>query len=273
MNVDKRAVLIGMALGDGYIQVRTRPGRGTESRSIRVLHGADQRAYCEWKAERLGWALGCRPPRVTQVENGPGGRYVAYQLTKDHAYFGQLRRWLYPHGEKLITRRVLDMLTPEGLAIWYMDDGHARRNFNQKGFVSSVSTNIATMCSEVEAAVTADWFKARFDLEFKLRCKKTASPDKQFYIECNTAGSRKFASIIAPHVPTCMLYKLAHVADLDSHECRAPIAVCKCGNPIYAKRRGGLCDTCYTRERYQRLKVVGDDIVRPNGNETVRSAG
>lgn len=264
MEVAKRGVIIGMVLGDGYVQVRTRYNKGKypyESRSMRVLHGPEQRAYCEWKAGRLGWALGCRAPNVTQVKNGPGGRYTAYQFTKNHSYFGQVRDWLYPGGNKRFTRRVLDMLTPEGVAIWYMDDGHARRNYNSRGFTSSVATDIATQCSETEAIVIRDWFLDRFDVEFKVRCFKSCSPGKQFFIQGNTEASQKFASIIAPHVPECMLYKLAHVAALSSHECRAPISECACGNPIYANRRGGLCDTCYSREHYQRRLVVGDDIV------------
>lgn len=268
MNVDKRGVIIGMALGDGYVQVRTRYNGPTayESRSMRVLHGANQRAYCEWKASRLGWALGGRQINVTKVKNGPGGKYDAYHFAVSHPYFGQVRRWLYPNGKKLITRSTLDMLTPEGLAIWYMDDGHARRNLNSKGFVSSVSTNIATMCSEAEVGVVIDWFKDRFDIDFKVRCKKTCSLGSQFYVECGTEASNLFATIVAPHIPGPMLYKLAHVASLKSHECQTPISVCACGNPIYAKRYGGLCGTCYSRKRYQQTVLNGDEIVRPNGN-------
>jgi len=275
MNVDKRGVILGMALGDGYVQVRTRYNGRTpyESRSLRVLHGAGQRAYCEWKAKRLGWALGGRQINVTSVKNGPGGRYTAYQFTVSHPYFGQVRKWLYPNGKKLITRRVLDMLTPEGLAIWYMDDGSARKNVSSSGFITSVSTNIATMCSEAEASVIIDWFKDRYGIDFKMRCKKACSEGHQFFVECNTKASQEFASIIAPHVPEAMLYKLAHVAALESHECQTPVSQCACGAPIHANRRKGKCDACYARERYARGRAAGDDIVRPDGNETVRSTG
>ncbi|WP_416274525.1 hypothetical protein [Lamprobacter sp.] len=264
MDVAKRGVIIGMALGDGYVRVRTRYDRKLprEERTLRVLHGPSQRAYCEWKAERLAWALGCRPMKVSTYRNGPGGRYTAYQFSKNHSYFGQVHRWLYPNGKKLFTRKVLDMLTPEGLAIWYMDDGHARKNTNSRGFVSSVATDIATQCTEVEAQVIVDWLQDRFGLEFKVRCNKRCSPGKQFYIQANTSASNQFASIIAPHVPECMLYKLAHVAALSSHECRAPVSHCfSCDTPVYDDRRGGLCVRCYTRERTKRLRAAGDDIV------------
>lgn len=268
MEVAKRGVIIGMALGDGHVRVRQRFRKGSafEERAMRVLHGPQQRAYCEWKAKRLGWALGGRQINVTKVRNGPGGKYEAYQFTVSHNYFGQVRRWLYPNGEKRFTRRVLDMLTPEGLAIWYMDDGSARRNVNSTGFTSSVATDIATMCSEVEAITICDWLKDRFDLTFKVRCNKRCAPDKQFYIQANTTESKKFIELIASHVPESMMYKLAHVAAFDSHECQTPVSACSCGAPIYDKRRKDKCTSCYSRERYQRKKAAGDDIVRPNGN-------
>ena len=43
-----------------------------------------------------------------------------------------------------ISRAVLDKLTLRGIALWYMDDGSARRNYNNHGQVTSVATEIAT---------------------------------------------------------------------------------------------------------------------------------
>lgn len=267
MEAAKRGVIIGMALGDGHVRVRRRI-RGNsvmEERCLRVLHGPQQRAYCEWKAKRIGWALGGRNVNVTKVRNGPGGKYTAYQFTVGHKYFGQVRRWLYPNGKKLFTRRVLDMLTPEAVAIWYMDDGSARRNIDSQGYTTSVATDIATMCSEAEAVTISDWFVYRFDVRFKVRCNKHCTEGQQFYIQANTADTRKFVEIIAPHVPECMMYKLAHVASFNSHERQTPVSVCECGTTLYANRRKGKCSACYHRKRRQGKAAGGDDIVRPNG--------
>lgn len=249
---------MAMALGDGYVQVRTRYNRGKyayEQRSLRVCHGADQRAYCEWKATRLGWALGGRQINVTPVRAGPGGRYQQYHFTVSHSYFGQVRRWLYPEGRKTITEKVLDMLTPEAVAIWYMDDGHARRNVNKDGFVKSVSTNIATMCSEAEAELVIDWFRQRYDIVFRKRCKPTCSEGHQFFVETNSEGSKKFASLVMPYIPDCMLYKLGHVADVHSQERQTPVGKCtECDRKVYSNRYRGLCSICYSRNYYRKVR-------------------
>lgn len=252
MDKKKRAVIVGMAIGDGYVQVRTRERQGYkyESRSMRVVHGASQRAYCEFKAKRLGWALGGRQINVYEIRNGPGGRYKGYHFTVSHRYFGQVRRWLYPNGQKTFTDRVLDMLNPEGLAYWYLDDGHARKNVNKDGWVSSVATDIATMCSEQEARLIVDWFDREYGIPWKVRCMKGRPEKHAFFVQCNTKASHEFASVIGPYVPECMKYKLAHVAAAKLHERQTPVGVCgDCGTEIYERRRKCLCAKCYTRRR------------------------
>ncbi len=256
MDRAKRAVLVGTVIGDGHLNVRTRYNGNTPyvSAALRVLHGPNQRAYCEWKAKRVGWALGGRQINVTKVKNGPGGKYDAYQFTVGNRYFQQLKGWMYPEGKKQITPRVLDMLNPEGLAIWYMDDGHARRNVNKEGYVSSVATNIATYCSEAEVQLLVDWLASEYGVVAKKRFSKHRN---SWFIEMNTAGSHEFAGVIRKYVPECMMYKLTHVADFVSHERRTPVGACsKCDAVIYDKRRRGMCTKCYTRD----LRA-GDDIV------------
>lgn len=256
MDKRKRAVIIGMALGDGYVQVRTRYNGNSpyQSRTMRVLHGPQQKAYCEYKAKRLGWALGGRQVNVTKVKNGPGGKYDAYQFSVSHPYFGQVRRWLYPNGQKRFTAKVLDMLNNEALAIWYMDDGSARKNTNSSGFVSSVATDIATMCSEQEAHEIAAWFHDTHRIEWKVRRKKNAPDHSAFFIQCNTAGSHTFASLVTEHIPDCMKYKLSHVALANSHERQTPTGNClECGDSIYDNRRKSLCVRCYT----QQIRAIG----------------
>jgi hypothetical protein len=223
MDVATRGMLVGMALGGGHVRVRKRLNNGKypfEERVLRVLHSTNQRAYCEFKAGLIEKAFG-RRVSVTTVKNGPGGRYSAAQFTFSHPYCGQLRQWCYPGGRKTFTRKTLEMLTPLGLAIWYMDDGHARRGYTAGTWVTSCSTDIATMCSEGEALTIKDWFKDEYGIAFNVRFDKRCNDGSQYFVQANTAASREFVGVIRPHIPECMLYKISHVADLSSHECRA----------------------------------------------------
>src|SRR5215475_8518474 len=134
--------LLGMIAGDAYLNVRKRLQSGKYpyvSSEMRILHGSQQRPYCEFKCALVRKMLGTQAS-VTAVKNGPGGLYRAYQFSVSNPYFKILKGWTYTDGKKQYNEVWLNHLTPEGIAFWYMDDGHARRNVNSNGRVSSVST-------------------------------------------------------------------------------------------------------------------------------------
>lgn len=245
-----------MALGDGYLNVGSRICRGytQERRELRIVHGAKQIDYCEHKAGRVRQLLGGKFA-VREYRAGVGGKYRAFGFTATHPYFSQLRGWLYPEGSKRITRQVLDMLTPEGVAIWYMDDGSARINRNLVGRVTSVATDIATMCSKEEAEDVLRYFAEAHGIEFKMRCNPKCSLEHQWYVQANTEQSRRFVRLVEPFIIPSMRYKIAHVADLDTHECQAPSGNCsQCQRSLFDNRRNGLCSTCYSRRYYQQVR-------------------
>ena len=250
MNRDARGILVGMVFGDSYLNVRQRGGH--ISSEMRVLHSLKQADYCRHKAELLRKLLN-RNFTANIIKNGPGGKYWAINFSATHPYFKQLKKWCYPGGKKTYTTKTLNMLTPQGIAYWYMDDGSCSVNINKHGWVSSCSTSIATMCSLAEVDTIVDWFLNEYGIEFKVRHRKTSSPEFAYSIQTNTNGSREFAGIVQPYIIPSMMYKLAHVADLKSHECRASTGICvECSKPIYDARHKGLCVTCYTRQYHRK---------------------
>lgn len=260
MNVDARGVLVGMVLGDGYIN--TTNGKS----ELSVQHSLAQRDYCEHKAALVKKYLGGKFT-LREYATGPGRAYRGVRFTASNKYFAQIKSWCYPGGVKTFSSRVLDMLTPEGIAVWYMDDGSARRNYNKEGWVSSVATDIATMCSKEECDVICEYFRDTYDIEWNVRFLKNRKESTSYIIQCNTANSHKFVDLIQPYVVESMLYKLAHVADLGSHECRAPVGKCaKCGEHIYDARCKGLCRRCYSRKYYREVARFRDGrLPNPSG--------
>jgi len=268
MNDEIRGAVVGMVYGDGYINATN------EKHELVVAHSLTQADYCEHKAARLRKYF-CRDFKVCKYRNGPGGRYWCVKFTCSHPYMTQVRSWTYPGGKKYFLKRVLEMLTPEGIAFWYMDDGSAHRNIDSEGWTTSVSTSIATFCSQIEAETIGEYFKQHHQILFKIRCRKTSPEDHRFYLEANTEQSRWFVRLIQPYVIPSMLYKIAHVADLTAHEPRAPVGDCvECKKKIFGTQFGGLCAACYSRKYYRETRKfrgipprIGDDIVRPVGKE------
>jgi len=251
--MDKRTTgaLLGMIAGDAHVNVRNRLQNRKYpyvSSEMRVLHSVQQTAYCEFKCQLVNKLLD-RRSTVSVIPNGPGGRYKAAHFSVSHPYFKMLKGWTYPEGKKTFNRLWLDHLTPEGVALWYMDDGHARHNHNKDGRVTSVATEIATCCSMPEAELICEWFRDTHKIRF------TPYRDgRNWSVRVNTEESRLFAHLVQPYVIEPMLYKLAHVADLNSHECRAPYGECvQCKATIYDNRRKGLCNACYSRRYYREV--------------------
>jgi len=283
MKVETRGILVGMVLGDAFLNVRYRMKDKYHyvSSEMRILHSIVQKDYCEHKAGLIKKHLGGNFS-VSFGMHGPNNKYRYCAFSVSNPYFKQLREWLYPNGKKTFSRHVLDMLTPEGIALWYMDDGHARINRNKEGWVSSVSTDIATMCSNEEVLILQKYFSEEYGISFNARFDKRCSDGKQWFLEANTKNSREFIGLVQPYIIPSMMYKLAHVANLGLHEHRAPLTHCvKCASPVYAKRYGGLCPRCYSRKHYREVARIregrkskkkdgtfykGDEIVRTCGN-------
>lgn len=257
MDREDRGILVGMALGDGHLSVRKRFKQGKyayESAEITIVHSIQQKEYVEHKAELVRKIFGGKHTVREHVTNLPrtGRSYLQYGFSKSNKYFKTLQGIMYRDREKYIDLQVLNMLNPHGIAIWYMDDGHARRNLNRDGWISSVSTDISTCCSKEETETICFWFGKEYDIKF------SSYPTKgRFSIRCNTAESHKFARLVEPYIIPSMRYKLSHVADLNLHERQTPIIDCsECGSPVYDKRRKGLCDRCYSLHRYWEVDRV-----------------
>lgn len=253
-----RGAIIGMVMGDAYINVRNRLKDGKykyESSEMRIVHSLTQRDYCEYKRNKLNKWLN-RHSTLRSYKTGPGKKYYQVGFGISHPYFRQIKRWCYPNGRKTISEHILDMLTPEGLAYWYMDDGSASKCINQKGWISSVSTNIATFCSLEEAEIMQYWFKQKYAINWKIRCKKQSPKDKAFFLVANTENSKEFIALIKMFIIPSMLYKIAHVAIMNTHERQTPIGICGCGNLIYQNRYKGKCSSCYSKLRRRQLVMI-----------------
>lgn len=248
MNRSDRGIIVGMVLGDGFIRVRERishQGYKHMTQELRVKHSYQQLAYIRHKAgiiqRMFGGVCNVMPTSVS----ADGKTYQQAMFNKSHKYFRYLHRVMYPGGKKKITRRVLDYLTPHGVAIWYMDDGNCNVNRNKDGWVTSCSTIISTCCSEDEARDVQAWFLARHDIVAKPFYAKNGN----YSIRMNTGESQKFARLVEPYIIPEMRYKLAHVANLNIHECRPAAMQCReCGAVIYDNRRKMMCVACYTRQ-------------------------
>lgn len=210
MDKNKKAVLIGLAIGDGHLRL-TKNGDGTTNKTtaqLALLHSTSQLDYLEWKRERLISILGGRHPNISirKVFNTQTNKYYGRcELNKSHRYFRIVHKWLYPQGRKYITRRILDYLSPESIAIWVMDDGGIKKYTSKKtGKISSCQFYLATYVSKEEAVVIQDYFREVWGINFLLSKER----DNKWRHYCNTEETKKLSDLVRPFMLPSLSYKI-----------------------------------------------------------------
>jgi len=208
MNRRERALLIGMSIGDGYINAKS---------ELRIKHSSSQREYLGYKADLLKKIFSgkCNIVDYDVTLKANGKTYQQSRILKSNKYFKQIRGWLYRDGKKVLNRRILDMLSPESLAIWYMDDGSMGRNKNKQGRVSSVYTMLNTQCSSEEADTIIEYFKDVHGIQSVKGFSKGA-----YIVRFNTKASHDFIALIERYIVPSMKYKIRHIDKLRLHECQ-----------------------------------------------------
>ena len=196
---DSRNLLIGLLMGDGTI---------SNNYVFKLSHGEKQKEYLEWKINLLK-DYGIRTNGLKEYYSTCGyniGNKVYYTQLKITNFIKLLRRIVYKPKKNYSNRKLLNRLTPEGIAIWYMDDGHINiRKTNDK--IHGFYIKISTCLSKEDNQIIIDYFKEVWNISFY------QFKEKQYYsLCCGTQEGIKFIELIKPTVETCpsMLYKISY---------------------------------------------------------------
>lgn len=178
-----QSVLVGSMLGDGRLSKSIHVARYMEN------HSDAQKTYLLWKASEWGsWVK--TPISPTQWREFPGWRFE----TVSHATLLPWHALFYPEpGPKRLQNRVVDLVDPLVMAIWFMDDGCAQWWPMITFGMDLASRGIALAIFE----------KFGFSPRWTLRKGKTG----EFLLDGEDQAER-FISLIRPYMPACMLHKL-----------------------------------------------------------------
>jgi len=206
----KRGILYGCAIGDGGVYLSKDQSAST-ARLI-IGHGPSQLEYLKYKQQLLHSVLGGKAPKVytSRSKNKTTGKtYTNHQLYKNHKYFRQMHRVLYPKGSFRYTKKMLSYLTDHSLALWFMDDGSGTISRNNKTKKPcGCMTRLSTYCSEEEANLLKEWFYQKYNLDAKFDVDKR---NNKFSLRFSTKDSKEFVSIISPYMFQPLKYKIGHV--------------------------------------------------------------
>lgn len=191
----QREVLIGLVLGDGYLQAT-----GRRNARLRLEQGAKQKAYLEWKYAVLRNFMQALPTRL-QRTNPVWHRTYIYYRCQTHAtpYLGKLRRLFYRDSGKMIPDNIQTLLkSPQSLAVWYMDDG----NLYHRDMMAEIYLPCYAQ-AEVQRLVEA--LQINFRLYPTIKIKKSKYPTLSF----DVTQTERLVEIVRPYIVPSMQYKIS----------------------------------------------------------------
>ena len=190
----QRDVLVGLLLGDGHIE---RPYRTPRAR-LKVEQSEKSQEYVEWLyAIFREWIPGGIKKKSTFLPV-TGKTYVKhYFTTYVHEAFLPYRSLFYCGKRKIVPRNIHELMTPVGVATWFMDDGSIKSH-QSRG--SIISTHAFT---EKEIRLLCAMLKKKFHLESWPRIQRDGV---QIYISGTSAETLQ--KLLEPYVIPCMGYKL-----------------------------------------------------------------
>ena len=191
---NQRNLLIAIAIGDGYI---------SKTGCISVFHSSKQKEYVEHKFQLLKGL--CTTDEIITREVWTGDIQYGFRC-KVSTFSKTLRKIMYPNGTKIITRKLLNRLSAEHLALWWMDDGSCSNIYYDKtgNFRSSIST-LSTCINKEANQVIIDWLSTKFGVNFGQRKMKN-----HFALVCRAKEGRKLRDVIGNFVIPSLKYKLSH---------------------------------------------------------------
>lgn len=202
-----KSKVVGMLLGDAGLRVT----RTSKNALLQMTHCHAQADYLEHKAEILRGLTSVKVRYNSSVLKGK--TYKRAQLeTRVHPLYTSLHRRMYHQGRKTVDTFCMKTISEEGLAFWYMDDGHLHaENGSQAVYICTDSF------SKTEQEMMAHYLKKRFDVAFNVsRYRKT------YRMRLRQKDNAAFLSIVTPFFVDCMKYKL------DLFRCSQEMRQCVC---------------------------------------------
>lgn len=196
---EKKSLLIAMLLGDGTI---------SSNYVFKLSHSEAQREFLEWKVKLLT-DYGFKVNGVKEYISKCGyneGKKVLYSQLSINPTIKALRRSVYT-PKKTFTRKLLNWLDAQGLAIWYMDDGCININTSKQRSTIQHTIKIATCVDESTVNMIINYFLEVWNIRFRKfpEGKNTFSIASSSEEDCS-----KFISIVKPYIEQVpsLLYKI-----------------------------------------------------------------
>lgn len=189
-------IIVGSLLGDARLECRSVGARVAITARLRIHHGDKQEEYVWWKYEQLKEFVMSPPKQITWVNPKRNLTEVSWYFhTRSLREFGILHQYFYDR-QKILPLYIEKMLSPQALAVWFMDDG------SKTGSGGTLSTH---------SFIKEDQHRILVFLKEKYGIHASVVKDRtKWKIAFNQLAFAKLVEAIEPFVIPSMTYKIAN---------------------------------------------------------------
>lgn len=188
--------LYGIIIGDGCL-FKAKDG----TVSLKVRHCIKQKDYLMYKSSILN-RMFSSDNKVKEINNNgyPGCIYNVGRSSE----LKEIYQLFYPNGIKKISNKdIINNLTDEALALWWMDDGCLSMKKDKNGKIKARQGFINTYLSLEENLQLIELLNKKFNLNLK-----NVKDRKAYRIRLNTSDCKDFISIVKPYIHPIFKYKI-----------------------------------------------------------------
>lgn len=210
---DFNGAVIGMVLGDSWMEsYANSSGVAHDPRKhktrLQFGHCLEQKEYLLWKVALTRNYLVFNHIKDYQCVVKGTTCYTVKALSRGSRKLSYLYPKMYQFKKKLVSRKILNRLTPLGLAIWYMDDGYLEKKSNGKGgYYPGRAIRLSTESFTYEGVLLIQKY---FQEVWEIPVVVVKCTSGHWVTWFNNASTKKFLDIVRPYVlqVECMKHKL-----------------------------------------------------------------
>lgn len=195
MNKRQKAILLGIILGDGYLQKT-----GKKNARIRLEHSVKQKEYLIWKGRQFPQFFQGKPKKIRRFNPVYKKTYTYFRWHSNASpEIGKFHRIFYSNARKIIPSNLPELFVdPLSLAVWFMDDGY----FYQRDKIAYI---YLPKYINKEIEILLKTLRNNFSLMPKIKVKKRGNQVLIFSV----LDTQKLISLIKSYIISCMKYKLS----------------------------------------------------------------
>lgn len=207
---EKNSIVHAVCIGDGYLRKLDR-GKNYQ---LSINHSIKQLDFLKWKRDLLEECLG----KKINIRIGERWNYdktakrKVCTLSVSDAKFNKVYPRLYKDKKKILTKKLLNRIDERALAIWFGDDGCARkRNDRKKGIF--ITLEVCEFDSD-SLDKLQNLLKIKWNIDSKIYQSTTGNWGNKRYPRLHIHridSSVKFLSLVSPFLKKVLEYKLCGI--------------------------------------------------------------